>query len=130
MCTVLLLPGVNPTAVNKYIIISYIISYHIISYQIIPYHTSYQIKSYHIIYRIKSSYIISYHIISYHITVPVTKVTLILRPDELFYSPSLAVRLQGYQPSPYNCSHLTTIFKFVSANILLQQCKQLIITLR
>ena len=36
MCTVLLLPGVNPIAINKYI--SYHIIYHIISYHIIPYH--------------------------------------------------------------------------------------------
>ena len=41
MCTVLLPPGVNPIAVNKYII-SYIISY------IIPYHIVYTI-SYHTI---------------------------------------------------------------------------------
>jgi len=45
MCTVLIPPGDNPIALNKYII-----SYHITSYHIISYH------------------IISYHIISYHIT--------------------------------------------------------------
>jgi len=48
MCTVLLPPGDNPIAVNKYIV-----SYHIISYHIILYH------------------IISYHIISYHIIIQI-----------------------------------------------------------
>jgi len=75
MCTVLLPPGDNPTAVNKYI--SYHISY-IISYtSYISYHTSYIISYisyisyiiYHIIYHIihhiyHTSYITSY-IISY-----------------------------------------------------------------
>jgi hypothetical protein len=42
MCTVLLPPGDNPLAVNKYII-----SYHIISYHIISYHITYHITSYH-----------------------------------------------------------------------------------
>ena len=76
---ILLLPGVNPTAV-KYIIsciishhIIYHISHHIISYHIISYH----IISYHIIsyiisciisHHISYHHIISYHIISYHIT--------------------------------------------------------------
>ena len=55
MCTVLLPPGVNPFAVNKYI--SYHITYHIISYHIISYH----IISYLIIYHI-TSYITSHHI--------------------------------------------------------------------
>ena len=56
-CTVLLPPGVNPTAVDKYIISCHVITYHIISYHIISYHIiSYHIISYHII-----SYIISYH---------------------------------------------------------------------
>jgi len=81
---VLLPPGVNPIAVDKYNIsydISYhIISYHIISYHIISYHIiSYHIISYHIsyiiyhishiIYHISHiiSYIISHHITSYHI---------------------------------------------------------------
>ena len=50
MCTVLLPPGVNTIAVNKYIsyhIVSYIISYisyHISSYHIISYHVSYHIS--------------------------------------------------------------------------------------
>ena len=35
MCTVLLPPGVNTIAVNKYIILYHIIWYHIISYHII-----------------------------------------------------------------------------------------------
>ena len=59
-CTVIVPLGVNPTAVNKYIIshhiISYIISYHIISYQITSHHISYRI----------SDHITSHHIISYH----------------------------------------------------------------
>jgi len=71
-----------------------------------------------------------YHIIPYHIIVPVTNGTLILRPDELFCSLSLAVRLPWYQPSHYNCFHLKVIFKLVTANILHQQWKQLIITWR
>ena len=40
ICTVLLPPGVNPIAVDKYHIIS---SYHIISYHIISYHIIYRI---------------------------------------------------------------------------------------
>ena len=71
MCNVQLPPGVNPIAVNKYIIsciISYHITYHIISYHIISYHIiSYHIISYIISYHIISYHIISYHIISYHI---------------------------------------------------------------
>ena len=84
MCSVLLSPGVNPIAVNKYIIsyrimschivshriISYIISYHVMSYRIASYHIIYHIVSCHVVsYRIVSyiSYIISYHVISYHI---------------------------------------------------------------
>jgi len=78
-CTVLLPPGVNPVAVNKYIIsyhlsyhlsyIYHITSYHIVSY-IISYIVSYHIISYHISYRI-IYHIISYHIsyISYHIKI-------------------------------------------------------------
>ena len=57
----LLPPGVNQIAVDKYII-SYII-YHIISYHII-YHILYYIISYHIILYI-IYYIILYHIILY-----------------------------------------------------------------
>ena len=71
VCKCVLLPGDNPTAVNKYIISYHIISYHIISYHIISYHIisyqSYHIISYHIISYIISYHIISYHIISYHI---------------------------------------------------------------
>jgi hypothetical protein len=53
MCTVLLPPGVNPIAVNKYIM--YHISYHVIIYHIITHHIiSYIISSYHIIYHIIS----------------------------------------------------------------------------
>jgi hypothetical protein len=40
VCYVLLLPGVNPVAVDKYLISYHIISYHIISYHIISYHNS------------------------------------------------------------------------------------------
>ena len=68
MCTVLLLPGGYPIAVNKYIISYHIISYHIISYHIISYHIiPYHITTYHIISYYNISYHISYHIISYHI---------------------------------------------------------------
>jgi len=71
MCTVLLPPGDNPIAVNKYIIsyhtISYHIPYHIYhSYHII-YISSYHIVSYTILYITSYSYHISYHTISYHI---------------------------------------------------------------
>jgi len=59
LCTVVLPPGGNTIAVNKYII-----SYHII-YHIMPYHIPY-LTIYHTSYQI-ISYIISYHIISYHI---------------------------------------------------------------
>jgi hypothetical protein len=69
MCAVLLPPGVNPIAVNKYIITYHIILYHII-YHIISYIISYHIISYisyhhiiyHIIYHIIISYIISYRL--------------------------------------------------------------------
>jgi len=56
MCTVLLPPGGNLIAVNKYIIL-YHISNHIIPYRIIQYHIIPCIISYII------SYTISYHII-------------------------------------------------------------------
>ena len=69
MCTVLLPQGVNPSAVNKYII--YYISYRIISYRIVSYHIiSHRIISYHII---------SYHIISYHI------ITIYPTQDTMYY---------------------------------------------
>ena len=82
MCTVLLPPGDNPIAVNKYIIyrnischischiISYhVISYHIVSYLIISYHTiSCHIYIYHVIPYHISYHIIPYHVISYHIS--------------------------------------------------------------
>ena len=80
MCTVLLPPGVNPTAVNKYIISYHIMSYHI-SYNIISYHIiSYHIISYHII----SYHIVSYHIISYRLRHVIlsenwTKITQVLK---------------------------------------------------
>jgi hypothetical protein len=97
MCNVLLPPGFDPIAVNKYIIsyrivscyiyiisyhhisyhsvscyiISYIISYRIVSYRIVSYRIlSYLIVSYRIISYHIISYIISYHIISYHIIYP------------------------------------------------------------
>ena len=74
VCKCVLPPGDNPTAVNKYHIISYIILYHILSYRVVSYHISYHIISYRtvshcIIYHIISyiSYrIISFHIVSYH----------------------------------------------------------------
>jgi hypothetical protein len=81
-------------------------------------------------YRVSTQLQLTQYITSYHITVSVTNGTLILRPDELFRSLSLAVRLPRYQPSSYNCLHLTIIFKFVTAIILLQQWKQMIITWR
>ena len=78
MCTVLLPPGGNPIAVNKYI--SYIISFHV-SYRIVSYIISHRIISYHII----SYHIISYHIISYqsYIINALSTPTLLLRPDGL-----------------------------------------------
>jgi len=80
MCTVLLPPGVNPIAVNKYII-SYITSHRIVSYRIISYIISYHITSYIISYHI-TSYIISYHI-SYQI-LPSEEGRCALRGDCLF----------------------------------------------
>jgi hypothetical protein len=64
MCTGLLPPGVNSTAV-----IYHIISYHITSHHITSYYIIYHIISYHIwyIYHIISHHIISYRIISDHI---------------------------------------------------------------
>ena len=53
----------------------------------------------------------------YDIIVPVTNATLVLPPDEPYCSMSLAVHLPCYQPTRYNCFHLTIIFKFVTANI-------------
>jgi hypothetical protein len=72
MCSVLLLPGVNPIAVDKYII-SYHISYHITSYHILSHHISYHILSYLILpYRIVSYHIISSIISDAHI-VPISE---------------------------------------------------------
>ena len=91
MCTVLLPQGVNPSAVNKYIIyyISYRIIYHVMSCHVMSCHVMschvmschvmschvmschviYHIISYRIVlYRIISSYHIITYIISYHIT--------------------------------------------------------------
>ena len=62
-CTVLLPPGVNPIAVNKYIVSCHII-YHVISY-IISYIISYHVMSCHIIYINHIIYHISYHVMSY-----------------------------------------------------------------
>ena len=81
MCTVLLPPGVNPIAVNKYIIyhISYTISYHLMSWHVMSCRVvscrvvSCHVMSCHVIlyyiilYRIVS-YIISCHVVSYHIS--------------------------------------------------------------
>ena len=75
MCTVLLPPGVNTTALKKYIIL-----YHIII-------------SYHITYHIISHHIISYHITSYHISYHTT-----------FKNNSVPVKINGtsLNPSPVN----------------------------
>ena len=73
MCTVLLPPGGNTTAV-KYITSYHTISYHIISYHIISYiiyHVIYRTISYIILYHTSyhiichTTYIVSYHISSY-----------------------------------------------------------------
>ena len=109
MCTVLLPPGVNPTAVNKYIIsyqsyhiISYHI-YHIISYRIISYHIIlYHIISYHISYRIASHHITSHHITSYHISYHISShhIIYILSYHNISYQSYHIIILFSLMPTP------------------------------
>ena len=47
-----------------------------------------------------------------------------------FYSLLLSVPVLCHQPSWHKCFLLAIVFKFVAANILLQRCKQMIITRR
>jgi len=111
MCNVLLPPGVNPIAVNKYIIISYHISYRTVSYHI-SYHivsyliVSFRIISYHIVScRVVSYRFISYHIISYHV---LTNNLVFLHEDS---SSRFLWNLGEYMPN-YMASHPRIQFFF------------------